>query len=266
MRLLVSKEKKIWDIELFELMNKNNILKMSGSWDDEGLNPSSSVNFDWNLINLDKTLEQLEMDNLMKGGSAKIKGYLSWPGNPLSFDKSITDGRFSLDAKEGIILEVKPGVGRLFGLLTLQNLPRRLQLDFSDLFSEGFVFDEINSSVKISNGLLNSDNLEIDGPAADILIRGYVDLIEETQELFVKVTPRITDSMSLIALAGGPIAGAAAFIAQKILDDPLNEVLTDQYKIIGTWSDPIEEEVEQDNILGNIIDEQIINPTRELFE
>jgi uncharacterized protein YhdP len=154
----------------------------------------------------------------------------------------------------------------LFGLLTLQNLPRRLQLDFSDLFSEGFVFDEINSSVKISSGLLNSDNLEIDGPAADILIRGYVDLIEETQELFVKVTPRITDSMSLIALAGGPIAGAAAFIAQKILDDPLNEVLTDQYKIIGTWSDPIEEEVEQDNILGNIIDEQIINPTRELFE
>ena len=149
---------------------------------------------------------------------------------------------------------------------TLQNLPRRLQLDFSDLFSEGFVFDEINSSVKISNGLLNSDNLEIDGPAADILIRGSINLIEETQELFVKVTPRITDSMSLIALAGGPIAGAAAFIAQKILDDPLNEVLTDQYKIIGTWSDPIEEEVEQDNILGNIIDEQIINPTRELFE
>jgi hypothetical protein len=42
-------------------------------------------------------------------------------------------------------------------------------------------------------------------------------------------------------------------------------VLTDQYKIIGTWSEPIEEEVEQDNFLGNIIDEQIINPTRELF-
>ena len=266
MRLVATKEERIWNIELFELMNKNNILKMSGSWDDEGLNPNSSINFDWNLINLDKTLEQLEMDSLIKGGSAKIKGYLSWPGNPLNFDKTITDGRFSLDAKEGIILQVKPGVGRLFGLLTLQNLPRRLQLDFSDLFSEGFVFDEINGSVKINNGELNSDNFEIDGPAADILIKGTVNIINETQELFVTVTPRISDSMSLIALVGGPVAGAAAFIAQKILDDPLNEVLTDQYKIIGTWSEPIEEEVEQDNFLGNIIDEQIINPTRELFD
>ena len=246
-------------------MNQNNILKISGIWDDEGLNPNTAISFDWNLINLDKTLGQLKMNNLMKDGAAKIKGDLAWPGDPLSFDKSIAEGRFSLDAKEGVILEVKPGVGRLFGLLTLQNLPRRLQFDFSDLFSEGFVFDEINGSVKMKDGALNSDNFEIDGPAADILIKGSINIIKETQELFVTVTPRISDSMSIIALAGGPIAGAAAFIAQKILDDPLNEVLTDQYKIIGTWSEPIEEEVEQDNFLGNIIDEQIINPTREIF-
>ncbi|MGE4597144.1 MAG: YhdP family protein, partial [Methylophilaceae bacterium] len=266
LNLTAFKENKIWNIKQLKIVHPNSTMKITGFWDDESLNPNTSIKFNWNIRKLDKTLEQLEMNDLVDKGKANIRGYLSWPGSPMKFDKLIVDGTFSIDSDKGTILEGKPGVGRLLGLLTLQNLPRRLQLDFRDLFSKGMLFDEINGSFRISEGNLNTDNFEIDGPAAAIQVIGKINLIEETQDLLVSVTPRITDTLSLAALAGGPIAGAAAWIAQKILDDPLNKVLTDQYRIIGTWDDPIEVDIKQDNILGDIIDEQIINPTKELFD
>jgi uncharacterized protein YhdP len=78
------------------------------------------------------------------------------------------------------------------------------------------------------------------GPAADVEIKGETNLQKETQHLFVKVLPRISDSLSLAALAGGPLAGAVAFLAQKVLKDPLNKIISTEYEITGTWDNPQE--------------------------
>jgi uncharacterized protein YhdP len=163
-------------------------------------------------------------------------------------------------------------MGRLFGLLSLQSLPSRLTLDFSDLFEDGFVFDSIDGLATLDDSNLHSENFEIKGPAADIFIKGDVNIKDETQDLVVTITPNVTDTMSVAALAGGPIAGAAAFILQKILNDPLNEVLTDEYRLTGSWADPQETPIDRDTLknvgegITEHIDEQIINPTQELFK
>ena len=73
-------------------------------------------------------------------------------------------------------------------------------------------------------------------------------LQKETQQLFVKVMPRISDSISLAALAGGPLVGAIAFLAQKILKDPLNKIASSRYEITGTWDNPKEIESEKGNV------------------
>jgi uncharacterized protein YhdP len=137
-------------------------------------------------------------------------------------------------------------VGRLFGLLSLQSLPRRLSLDFRDLFSDGFAFDKISANAKIDNGILRSNDFFMTGPAAEANIKGETNLKTETQNLKVKVTPHISDSLSLAALAGGPIVGAAAFVAQKILKDPFNKIASSEYVITGTWDNPKEIESEKD--------------------
>lgn len=59
--------------------------------------------------------------------------------------------------------------------------------------------------------------------------------------------PHISDTVSLAALAGGPIAGAAAFVAQKILKDPLNKIAQSEYRIIGTWDNPVEADAEKES-------------------
>ena len=68
--------------------------------------------------------------------------------------------------------EVEPGAGRVLGLLSLAQLPRRLTLDFRDFFSKGFAFDQLEGDVRIGAGMARSDDLVIDGPAAEIHIRG----------------------------------------------------------------------------------------------
>ena len=259
------KENKVWNIENFKINNPSHIISGSGFWDDEGLSPNTSINFTWNIDNIQKTFDQLSYPELVKDGKASVIGLLSWPNSPFDFDSSQLQGNFSLTAKDGIVLEAKPGVARLFGLLTLQNLPRRLSLDFSDIFSKGFIFDRINAGVIVNNGILKSNRFSMEGPAAEVSIKGETNIIKETQNIHVVVNPRISDSLSLLSLAGGPLAGAAAFIAQKILKDPLNKIMSDEYQIIGTWDDPEEINTPRGERFGKMIDQEILEPSSEFL-
>ena len=89
---------------------------------------------------------------------------------------------------------------------------------------------------------MRSDNFKMEGPTAGVEIKGETDLDKETQHLFVKVKPYITDTLSLAAFAGGPAVGAAAYIAQKVLKNPLDKIAESEYEIVGTWSNPEERE------------------------
>ena len=240
LELLSNTSKQNINIQKFRITNDKNIFQADGEWLDWNKNSKSNINFNWKINNLGDTLDFMGYNHFVKDGDAEISGQFKWAGSPVNFDKTKIDGSFTLDIHKGTILKVEPGVGRLFGLVTLQSLPRRLSLDFGDLFGSGFIFDSINASIRMNNGTMKTTNFRMNGPAAEVFMSGETNIIKETQDLNVKVTPHISDSLSIAALAGGPLAGAAAFVAQKILKDPLNKVLTSEYRIIGTWENPEE--------------------------
>jgi uncharacterized protein (TIGR02099 family) len=237
-----------WTIQKLKITNPDSTLSADGSWHNWTRNPNTNLKFTLNVDNIGKTLKRFGQPDAVKGGEAEVIGQLQWAGSPHEFDTNSLDGNFKLEAKKGQILKVQPGVGRLFGLLTLQSLPRRLSLDFRDLFSDGFAFDKISANAKIENGIMRSDDFFMTGPAAETSIKGETNLKTETQKLKVNVTPHVSDSLSLAALAGGPIAGAAAFVAQKILKDPFNKIISSEYTITGTWDKPVEVESEKENV------------------
>ena len=236
--------KEDWVIEQLKISNPDNILLAEGHWHNWARDPNTNLTFSLTANNAGNTLKRFGQPNVIKGGIALVAGQLSWPGSPHQFSTKGLSGEFRLGASKGQVVKVKPGVGRLFGLLTLQNLPRRLTLDFRDIFSEGFSFDEISGGAKINNGIMHSDDFFMSGPSAETEIKGYIDLNKETQHLNVKVVPHISDSLSLAALASGPVAGIAAFIAQKLLKDPLNKIAQSKYTITGTWDNPIDAKAE----------------------
>ena len=229
-----------WVIEQLKISNPDDVLLAEGRWHNWTRNPNTNLEFSLAANDIGKTFKRFGQPDTIKGGVALISGKLQWPGSPHQFKKDGLNGSFTLGASKGQVIKIQPGVGRLLGLLTLQSLPRRLSLDFRDLFSEGFAFDVISATAKIENGVMHSDDFFMTGPAAETEIKGDINLNNETQNLRVKVIPHISDTLSLAALAGGPIAGAAAFVAQKILKDPLNKIAQSEYVITGTWDKPVE--------------------------
>ena len=236
-----------WDIEKLKLSTPDSVITAEGQWNNWVNQPNTYLNISWDIKNLGKTLNNIGYPDTIKGGEGTLTGQLQWPGNPQEFNPAGLSGNFQLNLKKGQILKVQPGIGRLFGLLSLQSLPRRLTLDFRDLFSNGFAFDKISGTAKVERGVMRSDNFEMSGPAADVTIKGETNLQKETQHLTVKVLPHVSDSLSLAALAGGPLAGAIAFLAQKILKDPLNKIASSEYEIIGTWDNPQEVNAAKNN-------------------
>ena len=131
-------------------------------------------------------------------------------------------------------------------MLSLQSLPRRLSLDFRDVFSEGFTFDFVRGDVTIEQGQARTNNLQMKGVNAAVLMEGKVDIARETQDLRVVVVPEINaGTASLIASVVNPAVGLGSFLAQLFLRRPLIEASTQEFHIDGAWADPQITQVER---------------------
>jgi uncharacterized protein YhdP len=150
-----------------------------------------------------------------------------------------------VEAARGQFNKLEPGVGKLLGILSLQSLPRRITLDFRDIFSEGFAYDSIAGNAKITRGILDTQDLQIQGPSARIFMKGEVSVPAETQNLRVRVEPALGESVATGTMLVNPLVGAAAWIAQKILKDPLGQIFAYEYAVSGSWSDPKVEKIQQ---------------------
>ena len=68
---------------------------------------------------------------------------------------------------------------------------------------------------------------------------GDVDLARETQKLKVRVAPQLAESVAIAgALVGGPVVGGAVYLAQKLLRDPLEQIVSFDYNVTGSWLEP----------------------------
>jgi uncharacterized protein (TIGR02099 family) len=238
-------------IQTLKLINPESTLTAHGETANAMQNPHTQLNVTWNIKDLGQTLQRFGYPDTIKGGEGELSGQLNWAGKSTDFDIIALNGNLQFDVRKGQILKMQPGVGRLLGLLSLQSLPRRLTLDFSDLFSSGFSFDKIAATVNIDKGVMRSNNFMMSGPVADVKMKGETNLQKETQQLYIKVIPNVSDSVSLAALAGGPLAGAVAFLAQKILKDPLGKITSSEYEITGTWNNPQEDKTSNSNKENN---------------
>ena len=140
--------------------------------------------------------------------------------------------------------ESRLGLGKLFSLFSLQTIPRRLKLDFSDLSNEGFSFDKCEGDFLLDHGVLRIKNATMDGPVAHATSYGEINLLQQWYALTVHVFPHVTSSLPVVAaIAGGPVVGVAAFMASKILTSSMQKVTETAYRVTGPWKDPVIEPI-----------------------
>ncbi|KQP12744.1 YhdP family protein [Pseudorhodoferax sp. Leaf267] len=213
----------------------------SGSWaaGPNGQARRTVMDFKLDIQDAGALLARLAMPGVFRRGAGRMEGQVAWTGSPLSLDEASLGGQFHLDVENGQFLKADAGAARLLGVLSLQALPRRLTLDFRDLFSEGFAFDFIRGDVRIARGKASTNNLQMKGVSAAVLLDGSADITQETQDIRVVVVPEINaGTASLVATVINPAIGVGTFLAQWLLRRPLMEAATQQFHIDGTWSDP----------------------------
>lgn len=224
---------------------KNEAAKLSGdgSWRPGREKSETALAFKLDVNNAEKLLDRLGMPDAVRRGEGGLEGEVRWSGSPFAFDLPSLAGRIKADFGKGQFKKLEPGVGRLLGVLSLQSLPRRITLDFRDIFSEGFAFDSIAGEAQIARGVMTTDELRIRGPSAQVMLSGQADLVAETQNLKVRVQPAIGETLAVGAMIANPVAGALAWAAQKVLKDPLDQMFAFEYAVTGGWNDPQVEKV-----------------------
>ena len=197
------------------------------------------MSFKLDILDSGELLKRFGMQDVIRRGKGKMEGQVAWVGSPLSLDYPSMSGQFNVNIEAGQFLKADPGIAKLLGVLSLQALPRRLTLDFRDVFSEGFAFDFVRGDVNIAQGLAATNNLQMKGVAAAVLMEGSADIAKETQNIKVVVVPEINaGTASLIATVINPAIGLGSFLAQYFLRRPLIQATTQEFQINGSWADP----------------------------
>jgi uncharacterized protein YhdP len=141
---------------------------------------------------------------------------------------------------DGQLEDLEPGAGRVFGLMSVVALPRRLSLDFRDVFDSGFSFDEITGNFRLVNGEAFTCDLTLTSPAADVGIVGRTGLEERDYTQTAIVSANAGNALPVAGLVvAGPQVAAALLIFSQIFKKPLQEMSQVYYAIDGSWDDPV---------------------------
>jgi len=244
-------------VDKFEFIKDNLLISGNGTWLVDGNVERSKFKIDLHAKDMSSMFETFGYDLAsIKDGETNFQIVADWAGSPMDFSLKNLNGRLEMQIKNGQLLDINPSAGRLFGLLSFQALPRRLLLDFRDLFSKGLSFDKIEGNFDISNGDAYTNNLFMDSPAADVSITGRTGLAEHDYDQIVTVTPQVSESMPVAGAIFGPVGigvGAMIYLMGEMfnsLNTNLDNLLKYQYTITGSWDNPVVEKIKEDEVVA----------------
>jgi len=118
-------------------------------------------------------------------------------------------------------------------------LPRRLSLDFSDVFISGFGYDQIVGDFRLVNGNAYTCNLTLIGPAADVGIVGRAGLLSRDYDQVAIVSTNVSNTLPVAGFfLGGPQIAAALLVFAQVFRKPLKDMGQVFYSVEGSWDDP----------------------------
>lgn len=232
-------------------------IQLDGQWTAKNDIHQTRMQIKMHIDNLAKSLQQWHINPVVDANRGELFFNGGWNDALYNFSLAKINGALSLQLYDGRIThlnketEEKLGLGKLLSILSLQTIPRRLKLDFSDLSKDGYSFDVFKGNFSLVKGIMSTKDSYIDGPVAYASMTGDLDILRQFYNLNLNISPHITASLPVVAtLAGGPIAGVAAWVASKIINQGMQKITAYSYTISGPWSDPV---IHQFNMIKTMI-------------
>ncbi|MFT6873920.1 MAG: hypothetical protein ACJAZF_000023 [Granulosicoccus sp.] len=223
-----------------------------GYWrlkDPQGVNPSFKDQHQTQLKmvlqsdDFGKGFADIGLDDVISQGQGTAQLQISWPGPAYLPSLADLDGRIKLNIEQGNIIPVEPGAGRIVGLFALQALPRRLNLDFTDISNDGLAFKRMTGDALIDKGVVDVSLVQLTGPIGVVDVVGKSDLNTRQFDQTITVLPRVSAALPIIGvISGGASAGVGALIATgvlKALGIDLDRIGLREYSLTGTWDKPV---------------------------
>jgi uncharacterized protein (TIGR02099 family) len=187
-------------------------------------------------------MSKMGISTVLQGGQTMLHYDAWWPGPPAAFALARLNGELEFSVVDGNIRNADAGAGRMVGLLSISALPRRLALDFRDVFGSGFSFDQANGYITLENGTAHTENLVLESTAATMSIVGNSDLVNREFDYVMSVRPGVSQTLPVLgAIAGGPGGAAAGLALQGLFQKSLGEATEARYSITGAWQEPVVE-------------------------
>src|SRR5688572_10462369 len=255
----------------FESATNSFTAQGSGGWfvGDEGDTTRFAVSI--NSTSVGQMLTQLGIAPFVDAETAEVTASVFWPGPPSGAWLDHIAGDLALRAQEGSLVDVEPGgAGRAAGLLSISALPRRLALDFRDVFNRGLVFDEITADFVIVDGNAYTDNLKLTGPVAEVGLIGRTGLRDRDYHQQAVVTAEPGKVLPTVgALLAGPQVAAALLIFTRIFKKPLGGIGRASYCVTGSWSEPTverltDEQLEEGAVCAELPPNAALPPAQEV--
>lgn len=228
---------------------KNDNLLVTGAVElikktDQLHNYSTTVDAQLKSQNTKALMEEFGFQGILSSKNLTIDLDLFWPYIPSSDAVFYANGTVKVNIKDGKITAIDPIAGKVLGLLSIAELPKRLVLDFSDIFKKGLSFNRLSGEFQFKQGSAYTCNLAMEGTSVDILLVGVTDMIGETYDQLAIVRPLLSDALPMGgALFGGPGVAAAVYLFTKLLRKPLRDIGVSYYSIGGTWDNPTIEKI-----------------------
>ncbi len=230
--------------ESIEANSESLSVRASGDWSLEDEGHRSAFDIMLTAESLGDLLSSLDISSSLQGGQTVLNFRAWWPGSPAAFALKRLNGEMDFSITRGQITNASSGTGKVLGLLGIQSLPRRLSLDFRDVFDSGFGFETATGTFQMENGRATTDDLILTSSAARILLSGSTDLVNQQYNQQMTVMPGVGNTLPIIgALAAGPGGAAAGLALQGLLHEQLGKATQVQYTIKGSWDEPLIEPI-----------------------
>ncbi|WP_417705471.1 YhdP family protein [Rheinheimera aquimaris] len=232
-----------WLLTEFNARYKRNQLLASGAWQNDAELGQTQFSGKLTSNNLGAMLQEYQVTSAISGSSADINFALNWPGAPTQFALAQLAGNVNYRLGEGSLSEVSDQGARLFSIFSLDSLVRKLRLDFRDVFSKGFFYNNMTGNLAVSQGVVQTSDAAIDGVPGSLQIQGYADLVSQKLDYQMAFSPKVTSSLPvIIAWMVNPATGLAALALDEVFQSA--EVISKiNFTVTGSFDEPVVTEV-----------------------
>ena len=194
------------------------------------------------IDDVEDELQKLGYASMAKESGIKSTFELNWQGAPQDYSVALLNGDISVVADDGYLTDVDD-TARLFSVLSLQSLVRKLTLDFRDIFSDGMFYSSIKGDFNIKEGVLYTDNIKMNGAAGDLVMKGNTDLDLGLLDYSLSYKPNLTSSLPVLAWIA--TLQPAVFLAGIAIDQVMTSQVVSEFnfELTGNLDEPNFKEV-----------------------